>query len=166
METTQRADSCTSCHPPEEFVRCSVGLLTIPVELRLQIYDYILADRPKRVAMPIAYSKARHLKHARSRLKRLSKEAVKGAAIFRTSKGIHLEANSTLYSSNVFHASEAAYMLLFAEQIGLTLVHIKSISLFVPCRTKVELWLQLFQKARHRSDGATERDNQMGRERG
>ena len=113
-------------------------LLTLPFEIRLQIYHLVLISRSN-LPKHLHPGNTRQLMVERERPDDLHNRSI-GPEILQTCKQIYQEANSILYSQNVFQFPEPCEALEFIERIGrenFKLVKTLEVSVY----TKTELFL-------------------------
>jgi len=116
--------------------------LTLPVEIRLRIYDLLLVSRFDRDKSPgWAVGRTNQKKICLDTAQAPQYRSME-PAILRTCKMVHNEAVSTLYSKNAFLVTKPETMLRFYDQIRPGYLQlIKSLYLFVPCESEVSPWL-------------------------
>ncbi|KAH7264801.1 uncharacterized protein BKA55DRAFT_223318 [Fusarium redolens] len=129
---------------PKMKQRC--GLLDLPVEIRLKIYDLLLVSRFNRCDHPYwavgdSYQKLIMLDVLQNRRHRTMEPA-----ILQTCKQIYHEAVPILYSRNVFRISGASCMSQLMDQIGQTNTRmIQHIDIYIPPNCNKSSWMHLFQ---------------------
>src|SRR5437667_7158347 len=124
-----------------------VALLTLPVEIRLQIYDLLLVSRFGRIQDPLWANQAVVKLHT---LQSRTMEP----GILQTCKQIYHEANSILYSQNVFSISEPEQMFQFISQIGpMNIKLVKSLDIWVPEDAEISPWLRLLDILAEEANG-------------
>lgn len=129
-------------------------LLTLPTEIRLQIYGELLVGRYHWIHdASWAVETTDHKKVLLHMIQALQYDTME-PDILRTCKQIYHEANSRLYSQNVFSFIEPERMLGLIAQIGWeNLKLVKSIDFWVPFSAELSSWLQLLHILAENSSG-------------
>jgi len=105
-----------------------ISLLTLPVEIRLQIYDLLLVHEKPLQIKPDEDEKQVEL------------------AILQTCKQVYHEASPILYSQNIFAATDPEDIFLLLLYIGLENFRlIKHLDFYVPWPSSLPPWLRLFR---------------------
>ncbi|RDL36559.1 Uncharacterized protein BP5553_05911 [Venustampulla echinocandica] len=121
-----------------------VALLTLPVEIRLRIYDLLVVSRFDRTENPSWAVGHTDQKLVLLDMGQFRQYRTMEPGILQTCKQIYHEANSILYSQNVFAISEPKQVFRFIEQIGLAnLKLVKTLDIWVPWMAELSPWLQL-----------------------
>lgn len=121
-----------------------VALLTLPVEIRLRIYDLLVVSRFDRMENPSWAVGDTYQKVVLLHMPQIREYRTMEPGILQTCKQIYHEANSILYSQNVFAISEPEEMFRFIVQIGLAnLKLVKTLHIWVPWMAELSPWLQL-----------------------
>jgi hypothetical protein len=119
-------------------------LLTLPAEIRLRIYDRLLVSRFDPEQNPSWAVENSDQKMVMLDMVRAPQYRTMEPGILQTCKQIYHEANSILYSQNIFHISEPEQMFRLIEQIGLMNVKfVKSLYVWVPWNAELSPWLSL-----------------------
>lgn len=109
------------------------ALLALPAEIRLQIYDLLLVSRFDREQNPSRAVGNTCQKAVSLHMIQAPEYRTMAPAILRTCRQIQHEANSILYSKNVFYLSEPKQMLRFMTQIGPTNIKlVRSLDMWIP----------------------------------
>lgn len=105
------------------------GLLSLPVEIRLLIYELLLTNAEKTIVFdPMPDMKLGSI----------------APAVLQTCKQIHFEARPVLYSENKFSVNSPKHMLQVIEQIGpANLRYIEQWQFNVPWYGELDLWVHL-----------------------
>ena len=120
----------------------STTFLTLPAEIRLRVYDFLLVSRSDQIEFPFRGAGGPYLQCIAINYIPVPKYIEPGIA--QTCKQIHHESNTILYSQNVFLSEAPDMMLAFLRRVGLANVKlIKSLRLWVSHRAKLAPWLQL-----------------------
>jgi hypothetical protein len=118
--------------------------LTLPVEIRLRIYDLLLVSRFNRMQNPSWAVGNTDQKLVLLNMIQAPQYRTMEPGILRTCKQIYHEANPILYSQNVFAISEPEQMFQFIVQVGLVNFKlVKTLHIWVPWMAKLAPWLQL-----------------------
>lgn len=118
-------------------------LLTLPAEIRLQVYELLLVSWCNREDNP---SSAVGNTCQKKVFPGIIRNGSMKPAILQTCKQLHHEAILILYSRNLFYISSPDEMFAFIAQIGPTNVKcIKSLEVWVPCRSEILPWLRLLE---------------------
>jgi len=121
-----------------------VTLLTLPVEIRLRIYDLLLVSRFDRTMNPSWAVGNTYQKEILLHMGQFRQYRTMEPGILQTCKQIYHEANPVLYSQNVFAISEPEQMFRLIVQIGLVnLKLVKTLHIWVPWMAELFPWLQL-----------------------
>lgn len=121
-----------------------VSFLTIPVEIRLQIYDELLVSRFDRTQNPSWAVGNTDQKLVSLHMIQAPQYRTMEPGILQTCKQIYHEANSILYSQNVFAISEPEQMFRLIVQMGfVNFKLIKTLHIWVPYMAEISPWLQL-----------------------
>ena len=113
-----------------------VTFLTLPVEIRLQIYDLLLVSR----------NSVTGEKRSLPMFKDPGDEPRLHPAILQTCKQIYHEANSIVWSQNIFYHDELEQMIRFIGYIGLANFKlIKNMEFWVPWTAGPSSWVRLFR---------------------
>ena len=128
----------------------NVSLLTLPVEIRLQIYNLLLVTRFSRIQDPFLACQTVVRLHMNRTLQSRTMEP----GILQTCKQIYHEANSILYSQNVFSITEPEEMFQFIAQIGpINIKLVKSLDIWVPENAELFPWLRLLDILAEEANG-------------
>ncbi|KAJ8112759.1 hypothetical protein OPT61_g4950 [Boeremia exigua] len=126
----------------------TTGLLALPLEIRLRIYEQLLVsrlnhDRTKKPSSAVGRTNQKQiLLHSIKDPQNRTMEP----ALLRTCKQVYKEANPMLYSHNVFSISEPQQMTGLIRQIRFhNLSLIKSLHIWVPHMATPLPWIQLLQ---------------------
>ena len=128
--------------------------LTLPVEIRLQIYDLLLVSRLDRMETPVWAFENTDQKPVQLYITQLPQYITVDCilrtfrlmelGILRTCKQIYHEANPILYSQNIFAISEPEQIFRFIVQVGLVNFKlVRTLHIWVPWKAKLAPWLQL-----------------------
>jgi len=118
--------------------------LGLPAEIRLRIYDQLLISRFDRRRNPSWALGNTDQKLVLLHMIRAPQYRTMEPGILQTCKQIYREANSILYSQNVFAISEPEQMFRLILEIGLVnLKLIKTLHIWVPYMATLSPWLQL-----------------------
>jgi hypothetical protein len=121
-----------------------VTLLTLPVEIRLQIYNRLLVSRFDRTQNPSWAVENTDQKPVLLHMIRAPQYRTMEPGILQTCKQICHEANSILYSQNIFQISKPEEMFRLIVQIGLVNFKlVKTLHIWVPWMAELSPWLQL-----------------------
>ena len=121
-----------------------VALLTLPVEIRLRIYELLLVSRFDRTQNPSWAVGNTNQKVVLLSMGQIRQYRTMEPGILQTCKQIFHEANSILYSQNVFAISEPEQMFRLIMQIGLrNFKLVKTLDIWVPWMAELSTWLQL-----------------------
>ncbi|KPM46368.1 hypothetical protein AK830_g143 [Neonectria ditissima] len=135
-EMNQGADSTNAKPAPKK----TTSFFTLPIEVRLEIYDLLLVSRFR----PDDY--VRWAQEAWVQ-KPISPYMLKNLEpqILQVCKRINNEANPILYSQNEFRVTGPVDMLQFMEQMGPQNVKLLGmLQISVPCQTECGSWVKLF----------------------
>jgi hypothetical protein len=129
----------------------AASFLSLPVEIRLRIYDLLLvrrsfdssgdaSSRHAQKTIPLWFVRERW-----RRTRRVPRRKTIEPAVLRTCKQMYFEGNSVLYSNNTFETQSPADMSKFVAQIGLVnLKFIRTLVIFVGLdEIEISSWLQL-----------------------
>jgi len=144
--------------PPVDTAKGSnkASLLTLPVEIRLRIYDLLLVSRFDREQNPrVAVGNTNQKKILLgSKVLQFRVYRTMEPAIVQTCQQIYHEANPILYSQNVFLITEPGKMFGLIEQIGLVnLKLIKTLDIWVSWSAELSLLVQLFDTLAEEASG-------------
>ena len=121
-----------------------VALSTLPVEIRLRIYDLLLVSRFNRTENPSWAVGNTDQKLVLLYMGQFRQYRTMEPGILQTCKQIYHEANSILYSQNVFAISGPEQMFRLIVQIGLVNFKlVKTLHIWVPWMAELSPWLQL-----------------------
>ncbi|KIN06928.1 hypothetical protein OIDMADRAFT_46844 [Oidiodendron maius Zn] len=121
-----------------------VALLTLPIEIRLRIYDLLVISRFDRTQNPSWAVGNTDQKLILLHMGQFRQYRTMEPGILQTCKQIYHEANSILYSQNIFAISEPEQMFRLIVQIGLVnLKLVKTLRIWVPYMAELFPWLQL-----------------------
>lgn len=121
------------------------NFLTLPVEIRLQIYDILLISRYDRKQNPSWAVGNTNQKLIMVGVPQDPRYRTIEPGILRTCKQIYHEANSTLYSQNKFAIANPKEMIGLVAQFGLVnLKLIRNLRIWVEWYRNLSPWLQLF----------------------
>jgi hypothetical protein len=121
-----------------------VTFLTLPVEIRLRIYDQLLVSRFDRTQNPSWAVGNTDQKVVLLHMIQAPQYRTMEPGILQTCKQVYQEANSILYSQNIFAISEPKELFRLIVQIGLVNFKlIKTLHIWVPCMAELSPWLQL-----------------------
>lgn len=122
----------------------SATFLTLPVEIRLQIYDLLLVSRFDRTQNPSWAVGNTYQKVVSVDMVQAPQYRTMEPGVLRTCKQVYHEANTILYSQNIFAFNEPEKMIRFVGQVGLVNVKlVKRLHLWVPWMAELAPWLQL-----------------------
>jgi hypothetical protein len=131
-----------------------VTFLTLPVEIRLRIYDELLVSRFDRTQNPSWAVGNTDQKLVSLHMIQAPQYRTMEPGILQTCKQIWHEANSILYSQNVFAISAPEQMFRLIVRIGLVnLKLIKTLHIWVPYMAELSPWLQLLYKLAEEASG-------------
>lgn len=131
-----------------------VTFLTLPAELRLQIYNQLLVSRFDRTQNPWCAVGNTNQKVVPLHMNQAPQYRTMEPGILQTCKQIHREGNSILYSQNVFDISEPKQMFQLIAQIGLVnLQLIRTLHIWVPWTAELPPWLQLLSILAKKASG-------------
>lgn len=120
------------------------SLLTLPVEIRLQIYDLLLVSRSTREdnpSWPVGDTCQMMIMLSMSKD---PQQRTMEPAILRICGQIHREAIPIIYSRNVFNFRQPDQMFRFMTQIGPTnLKLVRSLDMWIPWKAEMLPWLTL-----------------------
>ncbi|KAI0105692.1 hypothetical protein GGR51DRAFT_548941 [Nemania sp. FL0031] len=120
-------------------------LFGLPVEIRLEIYDWLLVSRFNRLKNLPEVVGNNHQKMILLSDPKDHRYRTIGLAILQTCKQIYREAVPILYSRNVFQFLDPDLMLRLMDQIGPTNTKlIRSLDIIVPPNADKDSWLNLF----------------------
>ncbi|RDL33894.1 Uncharacterized protein BP5553_08262 [Venustampulla echinocandica] len=123
----------------------NVSFLSLPLEIRLQIYDLLLVSRYDPAQNPSWAVGNTHQKRIILDMDQSPEYRTMEPGILRTCKQIYHEANPILYSDNVFKIGGAEYMFRFIVRVGpVNIQFVKSIYIWVHWLSDLHPWLQLF----------------------
>jgi hypothetical protein len=118
--------------------------LTLPAEIRLQIYEKLLISRFDRTQNPSWAVGDTSQKLILLHMIRAPQYRTMEPGVLQACKQIHQEANSILYSKNIFYITEPAQMFRLVVQTGLgNFLLIKTLHIWVPCMAEPSEWVQL-----------------------
>ncbi|KAF2715247.1 hypothetical protein K504DRAFT_457417 [Pleomassaria siparia CBS 279.74] len=121
-----------------------VTFLTLPVEIRLQIYNELLVSRFDRTQNPSWAVGNTDQKLVLLHMIQAPQYRTMEPGILQTCKQIYHEANTILYSQNVFAISEPKQLFRLIAQIGFVNFRlIKTLHIWVPSSAKLYPWLQV-----------------------
>lgn len=129
------------------------SFLTLPVELRLRIYDYVLISRCESTLNPSLMDGDKKMIMVDGRMngKPTWSNTSISPALLQTCKTIYLEASPVMYAENTFLVQDPQNTVAFLQQIGSTQARdLESLKLWVgsgPSGPWVELLDQLAQNA-------------------
>lgn len=113
-----------------------VTFLTLPVELRLQVYGYAF------IPTEHEYSRKRNNRDRAT------------VSLLRTCKQVHSEAAPVLYSGMTFHLYVCPKALEFLRSIGpINKTYIKSLHVFFTDAPKIAIWKELVHALKHEVKG-------------
>jgi hypothetical protein len=131
-----------------------VTLLTLPVEIRLQIYDELLVSRFDRTENPSWAVGNTDQKLVLLHMIQAPQYRTMEPGILQTCKQVYNEANSMLYSQNVFAISEPEQMFRLIARIGLVNFKLmKELHIWVPWMAELSPWLQLLHVLAEEASG-------------
>ena len=117
----------------------SPTFLTLPIEIRLRVYDLLLVSGSDQKESPFEVVETPYLQHIL-----VGHNFPLEPGILQTCKQIHHEANIILYSQNIFSIGDSEVMFGFIGRVGPANVKLmKSISVWVPPRPSPAQWLEL-----------------------
>ncbi|PQE29809.1 hypothetical protein CJF32_00000472 [Rutstroemia sp. NJR-2017a WRK4] len=130
--------------------RNEVTLLTLPAEIRLRIYDYLLISRfDRRVNPSCAVGNTDQKQILLSMIRDPQYRTMEP-----TCKQIYREAISLLYTQNVFAVSEPEQMFRLSMQIGIkNFKLIRTLDVWVPHMAKISPWLQFLHMLAKEASG-------------
>lgn len=132
----------------------NVALLTLPVEIRLRIYNLLLISRFDRTENPPSAVGNTDQKLILFHMGQFQQYRTMEPGILRTCKQIYHEANSILYSQNVFAISEPEQMFRLIVKIGpVNLKLVKTLDIWVPWMAELSPWLQLLDTLSEEASG-------------
>jgi hypothetical protein len=128
--------------------------LTLPVELRLQIYDYLLVSRFDRTKCPSWAVANTYQKPVWFYTDLDPQTRTMEPSILRTCKQIHHEGNSILYSQNVFAIDEPEQLFQLVARTGLANFGlVRRLDIGVPCMSELPPWLELLSMLAENASG-------------
>lgn len=131
-----------------------VTFLTLPVEIRLRIYDELLVSRFDRTQNPSWAVGNTDQKKVMLDMIQARQYRTMEPGILQTCKQIYNEANPILYSQNAFAISEPEQMFQLIVRSGLVNFRlIKKLHIWVPCMAELSPWLQLLQVLAEEASG-------------
>ena len=131
-----------------------VALLTLPVEIRLRIYDLLVVSRFDRRENPSWAVGHTDQKKVLLHMGRFRQYRTMEPRILQTCRQIYDEANSILYSQNVFAISEPEHMFRLIAQIGpVNLKLVKTLDIWVPWMAEISSWIQLLNILAKKASG-------------
>ncbi|KAJ5803074.1 uncharacterized protein N7503_005524 [Penicillium pulvis] len=120
------------------------SLLTVPVEIRLQIYDLLLVSRSTREDNPSWPVGDTCQVMIMLSMKKDPQQRTINPAIIRICGQIRREANPILYTGNVFNFRQPDQMFRFMTQIGPTNIKfVRSLDMWIPWKAEILPWLTL-----------------------
>ncbi|KAL1640178.1 hypothetical protein SLS58_007129 [Diplodia intermedia] len=129
---------------PEAERKNKISLLTLPAELRLLIYEHLLIARFDRTTNPSWAVGNTNQKLVLLQMIQAPEYRTVEPGILQTCKQVYHEANSILYSQNVFAISEPEQMFRLRQQIGsMNFKLIKALHMWVSWKAELPPWLQL-----------------------
>lgn len=124
-----------------------VTFFTLPVELRLRIYDHVLISRwyPGEKLWPMDRDKKMIMVDDRIDEKASGSDTFTSPALLRTCRTIYLEASPILYTKNSFGVRDPRSLTAFMQQIGSTNTrYLRTLILRVtPSLSTSESWVKL-----------------------
>lgn len=121
-----------------------VTFLTLPLEIRLRIYDLLLVSRFDRAQNPSWAVGNTYQQLIILHMIRIFRHGTMEPGILRTCKQIHHEAHAILYSQNVFKITEPKDMFRFSAEIGIANIKLlRTLYIWVPYTAKLTPWLQI-----------------------
>ncbi|KAF2258939.1 hypothetical protein CC78DRAFT_89063 [Lojkania enalia] len=133
-----------SCCSNEAKDNSKITFLTLPTEIRLNIYELLLVSRSDLPEHPSRAVENTNQKTITLDLVLGPQYKTMTPAILRTCRQIYCEANEVLYAQNVFAISGPKQMFRLIAQIGtanLTLIRV--LDIWVPWIAELSSWLQL-----------------------
>ena len=131
-----------------------VTLLTLPVEIRLRIYDLLVVSRFDRSENPSWAVGHTDQKKVLLHMVRFRQDRTMEPQILQTCRQIYDEANSILYSQNVFAVGEPEHMFRLIAQIGpVNLKLVKTLDIWVPWMAEISSWIQLLYILAEKASG-------------
>ena len=124
-----------------------INFFAMPTEIRLRVCSLLLVSRFCHKRNPNwAVEDSNPNKMVKlSKSPAAAPHKIRGAAILQTCKRVYEEANSILYSQNIFYICHPKEMFRFIAQIGPINVRlVKSINMWVPWMAEVDPWVNLF----------------------
>lgn len=142
--TPSRRDLQSTIQSPRNKVNAKSSLLTLPVEIRLQIYEFLLISQADPEQSPSwAVGKTSRKMISLHMIQAPHYRTLKPAILY-TCTQIHREAASVLYGGNVFNFSEPTQMFRFMAQIGPTNTKfVRSLDIWIPYTAELSPWLTL-----------------------
>ncbi|TAQ88737.1 hypothetical protein B7494_g2908 [Chlorociboria aeruginascens] len=142
--------------PPLDNAKSSnkVAFLTLPVEIRLRIYDLLVVSRFDRRENPSWAVGDTDQKMVLLDMGQFRQYRTMEPRILQTCRQIYDEANSILYSQNVFAICEPEHMFRLIAQIGpVNLKLVKKLDIWVPCMAEISSWIQLLNILAEKASG-------------
>ncbi|EPE24517.1 hypothetical protein GLAREA_08369 [Glarea lozoyensis ATCC 20868] len=138
--------------------------MSLPVEIRLQIYDLLLVSRlpGSPCGIPDAVRNTNQMKISLDKFHRLWVETMT-AGIVRTCREVYNEANPILYSQNVFQIIEPERVLQYITQIGHSnLKSLRYLNFSVKWDSKLSSWLELLHTLAEEASGLRKIEIEFG----
>lgn len=121
-----------------------LSFLTLPVEIRLQVYEFLLLSQADPEQSPSWAVGTTSRKMITLHMIQAPHYRTLEPAILYTCTQIHREAASVLYGGNVFNFSEPEQMFRFMTQIGpVNTAFVRSLDIWVPYIAELSPWLTL-----------------------
>ncbi|KAJ5994133.1 hypothetical protein N7451_009857 [Penicillium sp. IBT 35674x] len=142
--TASRRQFQFTIRSPGKKTNAKISLLTLPVEIRLQIYEFLLVSQADPEQSPSWAVGNTSRKMISLHMIQAPHYRTLEPAILYTCTQIHREAASVLYGGNVFNFSEPGQMFRFMAQIGPTNTKfMRSLDTWVPWKAEISPWLTL-----------------------
>lgn len=132
----------------------NLTLLALPAEIRIKIYDLLLVSRFDRKENPFWAVGKTCQKKICLQEPRAPGYRTMGPQILQTCKQIYYEANSILYSRNVFNFNAPEQMFSFVTQIGpANIEFVRSLDFWVQADAEISPWLRLLNTLTQKATG-------------
>ncbi|OAL44870.1 hypothetical protein IQ07DRAFT_592123 [Pyrenochaeta sp. DS3sAY3a] len=128
--------------------------LSLPTEIRLQIYEILLISRFDRTQNPSWAVGDTNQKSIMLHMIQARQYRTMEPSLLQTCKQVHREANPTLYSKNVFSIAKPAEIYRLVSQIGIeNFSLIRLIQIWVPRGAKSSEWVQMLHLLAEKGTG-------------
>jgi hypothetical protein len=153
-----RDNHCTNASSPvtanDTKEKSNNRFLSLPTEIRLHVYDKLLISRFERMQNPSWAVGETNQKLISLHMIRAPQYRTMEPSVLQTCKQIYQEANSILYSKNVFAISEPVQMFRLVSQIRLkNFSLIKKLHIWVPHMAEPSEWVQLLNLLSEKANG-------------